>query len=71
MGLNASGDEFCRRTDEAMSGIDGVKKLVDDILICAPNDEILLKRILSVFKKCKEWGITLSRSKFQYGISFV
>ena len=22
MGLNASGDEFCRRTDEAMSGID-------------------------------------------------
>ena len=69
MGLNASGDEFCRRTDEAMEGLLGVKKLVDDILIYAPNDEILFNRILSVFKRCKEWGITLSKSKFQYGNS--
>ena len=41
MGLNACGDEFCQRTGEAMEGLQGVKKLVDDILIYAPNDEIL------------------------------
>ena len=52
-----------------MEGLLGVKKLVDDILIYAPNDEILFNRILSVFKRCKEWGITLSKSKFQYGNS--
>ena len=69
MGLSASGDEFCRRTDEAMEGLEGVKKLVDDIIIFAPNDEILLDRILAVFKKCEEWGITLTKSKFQYGNS--
>jgi len=33
MGLVSSGDEFCARTDRALAGIDGVFKLVDDILI--------------------------------------
>ena len=69
MGLNSSGDEFCRRTDEAMEGLEGVKKLVDDILIFAPDDETLLERIVNVFKRCSEWGITLAKSKFQYGNS--
>merc|ERR1712218_212609 len=45
MGLCSSGDEFCRRTDEALGNITGVKKLVDDILIFAPDDDTLLKRI--------------------------
>ena len=69
MGLNSSGDEFCRRTDEAMEGLVGVKKLVDDILIYAPDDKVLLERILGVFKRCHEWGITLAKAKFQYGKS--
>ena len=69
MGLNSSGDEFCRRTDEAMEGLEGVKKLVDDILIFAPNDEVLFGRIVKVFERCSEWGITLAKAKFQYGNS--
>jgi hypothetical protein len=35
MGLNASSDEFCARTDQALHGIKGIKKLVDDILVSA------------------------------------
>jgi hypothetical protein len=35
MGLNASSDEFCRRTDEALAGVAGVVKVVDDILVQA------------------------------------
>ena len=69
MGLCSSGDEFCHRTDEALGNINGVKKLVDDILIFAPDDEILLKRIREVFTKCAKWGITLAKNKFQYGNS--
>ena len=69
MGLNASGDEFCLRTDKAVAGITGVKKLVDDVLIFADNDEDLLDRIVELFKCCQEWGITLSKGKFQYGSS--
>ena len=56
-------------TSSALGNIKGVKKLVDDILICAPNDETLLKRIKTIFTKCAEWGITLAKSKFQYGNS--
>ena len=43
MGLNASGDEFCKRTDEALEGAEGVLKLVDDILVCGDDyDQLLL-----------------------------
>ena len=69
MGLCLSGDEFCQRTDEALGNINGGKKLVDYILIFAPDDKTLLKRIKEVFTKCAEWGITLAKNKFQYGNS--
>ena len=67
MGLNASGDEFCLRTDKAVAGLPGVKKLVDDILLFAPSHDVLLDRIIGLFKRCQAHGITLSQSKFQYG----
>ena len=71
MGLCSSGDEFCARTDKALSGIEGVKKLVDDILIFGSSYEELLSRICKVFARCEEWGITLSKHKFQLGESVV
>ena len=69
MGLNASGDEWCRRSDEALVGLHGVKKLVDDLIIFAPNQEILLSRIRAVLQRCREHGITLSKRKFEIGDS--
>jgi hypothetical protein len=42
MGLVSSGDEFCARTDRALAGIDGVFKLVDDILIYGESHAQLL-----------------------------
>ena len=67
MGLVSSGDEFCARTDRALAGITGVYKLVDDILIYGESHEELLYRIKLVFQRCSEWGITLSKKKYQYG----
>ena len=67
MGLTSSGDEFCALTDKALSGIPGVHKLVDDILFYGEDHEELLDRIRQVFKRCQEWGITLSKDKYQYG----
>ena len=68
MGLTSSGDEFCARTDKALSGIPGVHKLVDDILVYGEDHEELLDRIKQVFKRRQEWGITLSKDKYQYGL---
>ena len=63
MGLSSSSDEFCARTDRALEGLEGVLKLVDDILIFAPDKEQLYTRLASVLQRCQSNGITLSRAK--------
>ena len=67
MALTSSGDEFCARTDKALTGIPGVFKLVDDILMFGDSVEQLLDHVKAVFKRCKEHGITLSNTKYQVG----
>ena len=37
MSLSCSSDEFCRRSDKIVEGLPGVRKLVDDILMQAPD----------------------------------
>ena len=32
MGLISAGDEYCRRTDQALAGLPNVVKVVDDML---------------------------------------
>ena len=63
----SSGDEFCARTDKALSGIPGVHKLVDDIIVYGQDADELMDRFKQVFKRCEEWGITLSKEKYQFG----
>ena len=67
MGLNASGDEFCRRSDDAVAHLPGVLKLVDDILIFSSNLEELFERVENVLRACTEHNITLSRKKLEIG----
>jgi len=67
MGLNASSDEWCARSDAALQGIPGVSKLVDDILVEAPDIETLSTRIREVLTRCKQHKIIISRKKFQVG----
>ena len=68
MGLCSSGDEYCARGDAAFAGIQGVKKIVDDILIFAPDLETLVSRTTEVLKRCSVNSITLSKKKVQYGV---
>ena len=67
MGLNASSDEWCRRSDEAIQGIPGCQKIVDDILIAAKTKEELFDRIKLVLEGCRKNGVTISRKKFRIG----
>ena len=69
MGLCASGDEFCYRTDAALANCAGVDKLVDDVLIQAKGEKQLLERLEAVLKKGREYNITFSRKKMQHGFS--
>ncbi|NJL70883.1 MAG: hypothetical protein HC888_04345 [Candidatus Competibacteraceae bacterium] len=67
MGLSSSSGAWCQQSDEAISGLEGVTKLVDDILIQAPSLAVLRDRIRAVLDRCREHGITISRRKFLYG----
>ena len=63
MGLNASSDEWCRRSDEALVGLQGVLKIVDDILVSAASERELATRVEAVLQRCQAASITLSRKK--------
>jgi hypothetical protein len=69
MGLSASSDEFCRRTDNAFQGLPWFLKIVDDGLIQAPTEKILLERVIMVLECCRDFGIKISTKKFQWGRS--
>ena len=63
MGFCSSGDEFIRRSDEALANLTGVLKLVDDILVYAESYEELFNRVEAVLQRCTDHGITLSKRK--------
>ena len=67
MGLNASSDEWCRRSDEVIRGMKGVLKIVDDIIVFAPTKEELYKRLRSVLANCRKHNITMSNDKLEIG----
>ena len=69
MGCSASSDEWCKRSDAALHGITGVHKLVDDILIEAPDYNELCNRLELVLQRCLDSNITISLPKMQIGES--
>ena len=69
MGLVSSGDLFCQRSDMALTGLPGIEKLVDDILVMGATKEELLERTEKVIKRCQEHNITLNSQKIQVGQS--
>ena len=67
MGLASSGDEFNKRTDIAVRKVADALKIVDDVLIQAPTQEVLLQRLETFFEACRAQNITISYKKLQVG----
>jgi hypothetical protein len=67
MGLNASSDEWCARSDAALAGLEKTRKIVDNILVWASTWSELQTRVREVLCRCNEHGITLSKEKMQMG----
>ena len=65
MGLSSSSDVFCQKTDEALFGLPGLIKLVDDLLVVAPTFELLKSRVTAVLQRCRERNITISKAKLE------
>ena len=69
MGLSCSSDEFCRHSDKVIEGLPRIRKLVDDILVQAPDMETLRNRIDQLLARCRLHNFTLSRKKLEIGES--
>ena len=67
MGLNISGDEWNEYSDKAVEGIEGVDKIVDDILIQGATEQEVMEKTRQVLDRCRELGITISRKKLTVG----
>jgi len=65
MGLTSAGDEFNRRTDEALEGIPNMTKLVDDVCIYNDDLEEHVRTIHLFLDRCQKVGITLNPDKMK------
>ncbi|KAK8372683.1 hypothetical protein O3P69_014987 [Scylla paramamosain] len=64
MGFVATGDEFCRRGDAALDGVQQCAKVVDDILLWDEDYETHIRRVYEVLVRCRTHGITINAEKF-------
>ena len=69
MGLSPTSDSWCQRSDLAIEGLPYCKKIVDDILIEAPDYGILWERIRVLLNNCRERKMAISLKKFECGES--
>ena len=67
MGKNALSDEWCCKSDIIVEGLPWARKLVDNTIIWADNEEDLVIRTKTVLELCKENNITTSRKNFEIG----
>ena len=67
MRLNASSDKRCCKSDIIVEGLPWARKLVDDTIIWADNEEDLVLRARTLLERRKANNITISRKKFKMG----
>ena len=67
MGMSMSSDLLVQRLAKAFEGLDWILNIVDDGLIQAPTQELLLERLEIVLERCRKEGIKLSKKKLSWG----
>ena len=66
-GVSPVPEEFQRRLDQALAGLNGCKAIADDILVfgCAANDDEAVKdhdeNLIAPLRRCREKGVKLDR----------
>jgi hypothetical protein len=63
MGLSATSDDWCRKSDFVIEGNENTRKIVDDILCWGATMQELMTKLDTILLRCKAIGITLSINK--------
>ena len=66
MGLSCTGDEYCRRGDQAFEGIQKLQKVVDDIILYDDNLDEHLRNVRAFLQRCRDNQITLNPKKTKF-----
>ena len=66
MGLSASSDSFCRRSDRVFQGLP-VVKLVNDLLVEGRSKQDAVRKLGKVLKACHWNGVVISPKKMESG----
>ena len=67
MGLSCSGDFYGQCASIVCADVPGLSRTVDDVLIEATDFNQLEERCRLFLSNCREWGMTLSDIKIEYG----
>ena len=67
MGNRLSSNTWLKPSNAVTENLDGVFKLVDDMLIGAKDYTQLAERLEALLKRCKDAGMTLASNKVQVG----
>lgn len=66
MGLNATGDEYCRWGDEALGDLHNKVKVVNYVLRSDEEFEKHVKVVRELLESCRRHHITLNTEKFNF-----
>ena len=67
-GISSISEWYNRRMDKVVSGLQGIRTIVDDVLVYAPTLSALKKRVHDFLDRCSMHGVTLRRSKSQIAV---
>ena len=70
-GINSISEWYNRRMDKVIAGLEGVRKIVDDILFYAPSLSILKKHTRALLNHCRQHGVTLKNKKSKVAVTEV
>ena len=65
-GICSISEHYNRRMDEALIGIQNIRKIVDDIIIYDRTYEEHVKHVREVLERCRQIKISLKREKFVF-----
>ena len=70
-GISPAPEEFQRRLDQALAGLNRCKAIADDILVfgCGANDDEAVRdhdeKLIALLQRCRDKGVKLNREKLQ------
>ena len=65
-GISSISEHYNRRMDEAFVGIQGIRKIVDDVVIFDKDEQQHVEHVREILHRCKDRGISLNRDKFKF-----